>query len=192
MALKRIAKKSLGVFRVHVVLEGIDPGIWRNLLVPASFTLDDLHLTLNEGMGWANWHLHRFDMGKRSFGDVTKPSVGLEAFEDERKVRLDSLIQVGQQLRYSYDFGDGWRHRVEVDKLLEFDKRLQYPLCIAGARACPPEDCGGPLGYALLLQILQDESHAQHNDMIAFVGGHYDPEGFDVNRTNAGLRERFR
>jgi hypothetical protein len=187
---RRAVKKPTAVYRLHVELEGVAPPVWRKLLVPSNVTLADLHTALNEVMGWTNSHLHQFTLRDRRFGDVSMPDAEELELEDERKVRLEALVGVGQHLRYDYDFGDGWQHHVEVEKMLEVDARLAYPLCVGGARACPPEDCGGPGGYEHLLEVLQDEEDEEHDDLVAWVGGHFDPEGFDVNRTNAGLRER--
>ncbi len=91
-------------------------------------------------------------------------------------------------LAYDYDFGDGWSHELRIEKRLAADPRLSYPLCIGGARACPPEDCGGTHGYERLLEALADSDDAEHDDMLRWLGGHFDPESFDVNRTNDALR----
>jgi hypothetical protein len=180
------------VFRLHVALEDVTPPVWRKLLVPSNITLADLHTAVNEVMGWTNSHLHQFILRDRRFGDVTMPDSEELELEDERKVRLDDLIGEKQSIGYEYDFGDGWRHEVKVEKKLALDARLPYPLCVGGARACPPEDCGGTGGYEHLLEVLKDEQDPEHDDTITWVGGHFDPEGFDINRTNAGLRERCR
>jgi hypothetical protein len=189
---KRAAKRSVAVFRLHVELEGVSPPIWRRLLVPSNVTLARLHTALNVVMGWTNSHLHQFVLRDRRFGDVTMDDADELEIEDERKARLDALVGAGQSLHYEYDFGDGWLHRVEVEQILEADPRLSYPLCVGGARACPPEDCGGPPGYQNLLAALRDERGEEHDALLTWVGGHFDAEGFDVNRTNAELRERCR
>jgi hypothetical protein len=189
---KRATKKPAAVFRLHIELEDVSPPVWRKLLVPSNITLADLHTALNEVMGWTNSHLHQFILRDRRFGDVTMPDSEELELEDERKVRLDALVGERQSIGYEYDFGDGWLHHVEVEKKLEFDARLPYPLCVGGARACPPEDCGGAGGYEHLLEVLKDEKDEEHDDLVTWVGGHFDPEGFDVNRTNSGLRERCR
>jgi hypothetical protein len=107
--------------------------------------------------------------------------------EDERKVRLQSLVSPGQSLIYEYDFGDGWQHAVLVEKQLEPDPRFSYPLCTGGARACPPEDCGGPLGYADFLMALKDPTHPEHDDTVTWTGGGFDPKGFSLNSVNMAL-----
>ncbi len=156
-----------------------------------NITLEELHYAVNEAMGWTNSHLHQFLLGDRCFSDKTMPDAEVHDFEDERTVHLGSLLTEGDTIGYEYDFGDGWSHRVKVEKALKFDGRLAYPLCIGGARACPPEDCGGPGGYEDFLKALRNKKNPRHNELTTWIGGHFDPESFDVNRTNAALRERF-
>lgn len=189
---KRTRKALTNIFQLHVELEDISPPVWRKVLVPSNITLAALHTALNELMGWTNSHLHQFLLRDRIFGDKRADDFGELEFEDEKKFCLDDLIGEGQVISYEYDFGDGWTHHVKVEKKLEFDRRLAYPLCVAGARACPPEDCGGPPGYESLVAKLRDPKDAEHDDLVTWVGGFFDPEGFDVNRTNNGLRERCR
>lgn len=149
---KRVAKKPADVFQLHVKLEDVTPPVRRKLLVPSNITLGDLHTAVNEVMGWTNSHLHQFILRDRRFGDVTMPDSEELELEDERKVRLDALIGEKQSIEYEYDFGDGWLHQIKVDKKVAFDARLPYPLCVGGAYACPPEDCGGAGGYEHLLR----------------------------------------
>jgi hypothetical protein len=127
----------------------VEPAIWRRLLVSADITLGKLHFVLNEAMGWTCSHLHSFALRDRSFGDPRLDADRELGFEDERKVKLESLVGEKQSLRYDYDPGEGWEHDVLVEQRVEADERLCYPLCTGGARACPPEDCGGVPGYAL-------------------------------------------
>lgn len=185
---RRLIKVPSSVFKLKVTLRHIEPAVWRGLLVPADIVLPRLHLVLNEAMGWTNSHLHMFKLRDRKFGDTRAPDAGELQIEDERKVTLDALLGPGQKLAYDYDFGDGWRHEVLVEKQHDVDERVTYPLCIGGARACPPEDCGGPPGYEQLLAALIDEDHEEHDRLLTWIGGHFDPEGFDVNRTNFALR----
>lgn len=191
---KRISKpkKPTGIFQLHVELEGIVPSVWRRVLVPSNINLAALHAILNEVMGWTNSHLHQFRLRDRLFGDTSMPDAEELEFEDEKKVQLNDLVGIGNTIIYEYDFGDSWAHRVKVEKMLAVDERLRYPLCVAGARACPPEDCGGVGGYEQLLESLQDPKAEGHSDSLTWVGGHFDPEGFDVNRTNQVLGEQRR
>jgi hypothetical protein len=82
-------------------------------------------------------------------------------------------------MRYVYDFGDDWVHKVVVEKVLPADPRISYPVCVAGKRACPPEDCGGVWGYREFLAAISDPDHPEHEEMLEWVGGAFDPEEFD-------------
>lgn len=180
---RRTRKAKPSVFQLHIALQEVEAPVWRRVLVPSDVTLSELHLALNEAMGWTNSHLHQFIFGKRVFGDPDFDQDG--EFEDERPVRLDELVSAGERFTYEYDFGDDWMHEVVVEKKLPFDPRYVYPACIGGARACPPEDCGGPPGYERLLEALLNDDN---DELVEWVGGVFDPDGFDVNRTNQALR----
>jgi hypothetical protein len=180
----RIRKAKPSVFQLHIALLELEGApVWRRVLVPSDIRLGELHLVLNEAMGWTHSHLHQFVVGKRTFGDPDTDEDGV--FEDEGGVRLDELVGVKDRFIYEYDFGDDWMHEVRVEKKVAFDERVLYPVCIGGARACPPEDCGGPLGYERLLEALENDDD---DELVSWVGGFFDPAGFDVNRTNQALR----
>jgi hypothetical protein len=189
MPKRTLKKKAPGVFQLHIQLRGASPAIWRRLLVPSSITLAELHPVLNEAMGWSDSHLHQFVLGDRVFGDPETDDTGELEYEDEGKARLEDLLGAGSTIHYEYDFGDGWVHAVKVEKALEPDECVTYPLCIGGARACPPEDCGGLPGYERLLETLSNPKAQEHHDILRWVGGYFDPEGFDVNRTNFALHD---
>jgi hypothetical protein len=176
------------IYQLKVTLKDVQPPVWRRLLVPADIRLDTLHSVFQVALGWTNSHLHQFSLRDRHFGDASIDG-GLEELnmEDERKVRLQSLVGPGQSLLYEYDFGDSWLHSVLVEKQLEPDPHLSYPLCIGGARACPPEDCGGPHGYANFLRAMKDSAHPEHDDTLRWAGGVFDAEGFGLNSVNAAL-----
>ena len=174
------------VIQFKITLDHIEPPIWRRILLTGDLTFADVHLILQAAMGWQNSHLHEFRLGDRRVG-VPDPEAG--EIEDERKVRLAQVeLQAGETFRYVYDFGDGWTHAILVEKVVPADTRFLYPVCMAGARACPPEDSGGPPGYAEFLRKISDPEDEEHDHMVAWIGGVFDPEGFDVNRTNAALR----
>jgi hypothetical protein len=185
---RRLRAAPPSIFQLKVTLENIRPPIWRRLLVPSNTTLDRVHAVLQEAMGWTNSHLHQFTLQDRRIGDPRADQDGGPQLEDERKVRLDHLLREWQRLVYEYDFGDGWTHELLVEKVLEPDERIQYPLCVAGARACPPEDVGGVGGYENFLEALREHEHEQHDQVLTWVGGVFDPEGFDLNTVNRNLR----
>jgi integrase/recombinase XerD len=76
-----------------------------------------------------------------------------------------------------------------VEKIMPMEPGKQYPLCLAGARACPPEDCGGDWGYVELLEILNDPRHERHAEMTEWLGRPFDPEAFDLNHTDQAVRK---
>lgn len=176
------------IYQLKVALQGVEPPVWRRVLVPSDIKLGKLHFVLQDVMGWTNSHLHQFLLRDRAFGDPSHDEDDELGFEDERKVKLDHLVVVGQSLTYEYDFGDGWTHELLVEKAVEPDHRFFYPVCVGGARACPPEDCGGVGGYEDLLRVLSDPEDEEHDNMLTWVGGFFDPEGFDVNAVNRKLR----
>jgi len=177
------------VFQVKVTLDGVaDPPVWRRLLVPAAIRLDRFHAVIQAAMGWDNYHLHVFSDGRAEYG-VPDPELG---YRDERKATLRDLIpHEGGRARYTYDFGDDWEHEVVVEKLLAAEPGMGYPVCVTGAGACPPEDCGGAWGYAHLREILADPADEEHDDMLAWLGlekaGDFDPHRFDVDKANRAL-----
>jgi hypothetical protein len=177
------------VFEVRITLAGVDdPPVWRRLLVPAGVRLDRFHQVIQAVMGWEDYHLHVFSDGRDEYG---RPDPEL-TFRDERKATLRDLIpHEGGRARYTYDFGDDWEHDVVVEKLLAAEPGMGYPVCVAGAGACPPEDCGGVWGYAHLREVLADPTSDEHEDMLAWLGlekaGDFDPFGFDVDKANREL-----
>ncbi|MGH8568179.1 MAG: plasmid pRiA4b ORF-3 family protein [Gammaproteobacteria bacterium] len=179
------------VYQLKVALDGITPSIWRRLLVPASISLKKLHDVLQRAMGWENAHLHQFEARGEIFGDPD-PEFGADNI-DEARVRLDKvLIGVKDTMHYEYDFGDGWRHKIVLEKIDQAGEGTEVPVCTGGARACPPEDCGGIPGYKRLLRVLGDPSHPEHDEMLEWVGGAFDPERFDVAKVNTLLAGRRR
>jgi hypothetical protein len=182
-------KQRPSVYQLKVTLDEIEPPIWRRILVEGDTTFAKLHVIIQEAMGWQNYHLHMFEFGDRRIGipDEEYP----EPVDDERSLRIGKVLPpVGATtFHYEYDFGDSWGHQILVEEVAPPDPRYAYPLCIAGARACPPEDCGGTGGYMDLLAALRDGNHEGHDQLVTWVGGVFDPEGFDVNRTNRAIRD---
>ena len=71
--------------------------------------------------------------------------------------------------------------------MLPWNTGTRYPVCTDGSRACPPEDCGGPWGYAELLEIIHDPNHEEYLDRLEWVGEGFDPEAFDLDQVNNRL-----
>lgn len=180
--------KSDTLFQLKITLKNIKPPIWRRVLVHSNIKLPDLHKIIQTVMGWTNSHLHQFVINNSNYALPDDESF-LEIV-DYRKIKLDSLITtLKSKIKYEYDFGDGWEHEIVLEKVLDRDKELFYPVCIGGKRNCPPEDCGGPYSYEELIEIINNPKHDEHDEMIAWLGGEFDPEEFDLEAINEDLRD---
>lgn len=178
---------STKIFQLKVTLLGTRPPIWRQLLVPADLTLAQLHDVLQVAMGWQECHMHEFSAAGRHFGrpDPEDRFMGIPPVEDERRVRLSSLLRrIGTKVIYTYDLGDSWEHSIVLEKRLPAAPNMLYPICTDGQPACPPEDCGGIPGFCDLLDALRDPTHEQHKELQDWVGGDYDPEAFSIEAVN--------
>ena len=174
------------VYQLDIRLAYIEPPIWRRMVVSGQISLFRLHRMLQVVMGWENYHLHQFIVGTTRYGEPD-PEYGLE-MKDDRRVRLQKTAhEVGASFIYEYDFGDGWRHVITVERIEPWTQDMYVPPCLDGARACPPEDCGGIGGYEHVLTALQDPHHPEHKEMHAWVGAHYDPELFSLQAVNSAL-----
>jgi hypothetical protein len=176
------------VYQLKIVLDGIRPQIWRQIVVPAEIRLDHLHAVFQIAMGWTNSHRHAFTLGGRQY---TLPDDEDEiGMKDERRVRLSSLVTAAQtRFQYRYDFGDDWQHTVRVEQIRPADPETPLPHCLAGKQACPPEDCGALPGYAQLRRILKNPEHSEYDAMRWWVGEEFDPEAFDLEAVNEQLHQ---
>ncbi|OPZ73418.1 MAG: Plasmid pRiA4b ORF-3-like protein [bacterium ADurb.Bin478] len=173
-------------FQIKIVLAEVKPSVWRRVLVPGSMTLFKLHKVIQAAMGWTDSHLHQFVMEDRRFS-LPSPE-DWEPVEDERKFTLEQLVPFEKaQFFYDYDFGDGWSHSLVVEKIIITDSE-SHARCLAGKRACPPEDVGGVWGYKDFLKAIRDPNHEEHDSYLEWVGGSFDPELCDLAEINAALK----
>jgi len=183
-----VAPREDAVYILRITIEAVDPPVWRRVQVPGSITLERLHTVIQKAMGWRDVHLHEFEVGGRRYGQP-EPDEPHYKVEPEWKLTLRGAAPTeGARFRYVYDLGDGWSHEVLVEAIQALAAPLKYPVCLAGERACPPEDCGGAPGYANLLDVLRDRSHPEHRDMLAWAGRGFDPERFHLAAVNRKLR----
>lgn len=183
---------------LRIELEEVLPLVWRRVVVSDQWTLASLHHYLQWVMGWQDSHAHEFQIGQRLVApDWWIQEVGSDGarriYEDERRVSVAAVVRdagIGGSLEYRYDMGDGWRHRIVVESppLAWLQSDLPLPVCTAGENACPPEDVGGPHGYDRFLESMCDAKSEEHGDMLRWIGGVFDPEGFDLNRVNRDWR----
>lgn len=174
------------VYQIKVTLLGSEPEIWRRVQLSGDTDLENLHLVLQAVMDWEDYHMHRFVAGERSLGvdEDFMPDP-----ESERRVTLRELApRPGVRILYEYDFGDGWEHEVLIEALMPPRSGLDYPFLVEGDCAAPPEDCGGIPGYYTMLEIIEDEEHPDHDEMLEWLGGDFDPIALDLERINRNLR----
>ena len=189
MAKKKTKASTTKVFELEIWLVDIEPRIWRRFVVPANIKLPSLHDVIQDVMGWTNSHLHAFEVEDCRYTDPYPDFDTGEDTLDESKAKLtDLVLRPKDRFAYEYDFGDGWNHVVEVASVSSPEKGVKYPLCLAGERACPPEDCGGPWSYDDFLEAIQDPDNDEHEEMLEWVGSSFDPESFDVQEVNRLLK----
>lgn len=171
------------VYQLKITLKGAKPPIWRRVLVPDNLTLNQLHHVIQIAMGWYDSHLHEFNINNISYG--APDFEFMDDMADDRKVRLSQVIgKSTRRFRYVYDFGDDWEHVIEIENVLPYEPERTYPVCLAGKRACPPEDVGGIWGYEAFLETIKDPSDPEYEEMLEWVGEDFDPEEFDINEVN--------
>jgi len=194
---------ALSLFRrrrrlqIQVTLSEIEPSVWRRLVVPWTWHLGQLHLAIQAAFNWWNCHLHEFNIGGLRYGDPELLEEG--GFEDsprtfdEREVRLlDFDRGDGVTFSYLYDFGDCWRHTIQIEQPLVMDITPKVGACVAGARARPPEDVGGVDGYQRFLAVMADHNDSEHAEMKQWCGGHFDPDWFDLTLTDKDLKNALK
>ena len=163
----------------------------RRSIARAEFWVSDglvlplLHATLLFGMGWQGGHLHEFVIGRDNYGPADMAD--LDHIVDEEGVTLRDALGAKKTFTYAYDYGDDWRHKVKVEKIVTLDAPIDRGVCIGGENACPPEDVGGPPGYEEFLAALADPKHPEHRDLKAWIGGSFDPTAFSVDEVNERL-----
>lgn len=177
------------VHRLKITLRSIRPPIWRRIEVESNVTLYELSTVLQAAMGWLGGHLHAYEAGGTTY-ELPDEDIGFGLRTvDERKARLNKVLpNVGAKMRFDYDFGDGWSHDIIVEAIKPAVADVEYPRCVTGKRACPPDDCGGPWGYGQLLEILANPDHHEYAERVEWLGGPFSPEAFDANETTEVMR----
>ncbi len=194
----------MNILQIKIDLKDSKPNITRTVLVADNMTFADLHNLIQSAMGWYDSHLHQFSIGDNLWnGGIaisTKPE--LDFFDDPfdssldgSEIKLSEYLKEGTKLSYEYDFGDGWQHKLSVQKVLTPDPKIKYPTCIKGKNACPPEDCGGIWGYYGLLEAINNPKHEDYGDMREWLGLEkgetFDPTYFDLEETNDEIAGMF-
>jgi len=174
-------------YQLRITLIGIEPCIWRRIAVPGTVTLAKLHNIIQISMGWDNYHIYLFDVGKQSYGEGMQEWAEFDKrVVNAKRVMLQDLVsRKGARFLYTYDMGAGWEHQIFVEQIEDgVPAKIR---CLEGGRSCPPEDCGGPAGYEELLEILFNPKHPEYEERKEWVGGHFDPEHFNPEPVNRRL-----
>lgn len=182
------------VVRLKITLKGTKPPVWRRLLIPEDVTMRELHEILNEAMGWSNTHLHDFEVAGQKIADTEA-----DGFDDgwmdpkpvsEDKITLKKVMKLALSFDYTYDFGDDWVHRVQIEGVEPAIAGEKYPVCLAGKGACPPEDSGGRWGFENFKAAMADRNHPEHEERMEWYGGEFDPSVFSIDEFNLSFDRR--
>jgi len=177
------------IYQIKITLQGCKPPIWRRIKVRGDTPLNKLHDIIQIVMGWTNSHLHQFIVGEAYFGVPDLYYDDDLPMSDETRFKLSRITtNEGSAFTYEYDFGDSWQHELLVEEIMPPGEGVKYPVCVAGERACPPEDVGSIWGYEEFLEAIQDPDHPEHKDYLEWIGGEFDPEAFDLEGVNTALR----
>jgi hypothetical protein len=179
------------VLQFLIILVGTDPLVWRRIQVPGKYSFWDLHVAIQDAMGWKDYHLHEFKVADRE-GRVERVGIPDEDGFDDRPRLPGWEVPIAnwfgyygaQPALYNYDFGDDWDHVVAYEGMHSAVSGTKYPRCLAGACACPPEDCGGVSGYAEFLHAIRDRRHPEHRAMLDWIGRPFDPNDFDPSQVS--------
>ena len=165
------------IARLKITLDDVEPTVLRRVDVPFDIRLDRLHLTIQAAMGWTNSHLYELRAGDVGWSTPYPDADWSGDFLDARKARLNDILEdIGtKKLIYVYDFGDGWEHTIKVERLADPTPGALYPCLIEVSGRCPPEDCGGPWGYAEMLEAIADPKHERHAELTEWIGNDFDP-----------------
>lgn len=181
---------NVSMYELRITLAGIQPGIWRTLLVRGDTNLGLLHAVFQVAMGWTNSHLHQFVVGYERYGDPVTTSEDLGEHDENTTTLMEIAPRAKSWFVYDYDFGDAWEHLVAVEKIHAPDVPPKYfASCLDGRRACPPDDCGGTQGYMDFLKAIKSPKHPNHVSLLKWIGGKFDPEAFDLEIINHSLRK---
>ena len=192
---------SLLAFDLRIAVRDVTPKIWRLVRVPHDVRMDRLHDVLQTAFGWTNSHLHQFHLFDKkgrvhTFVTMSDPEnlgadfgQGTKTLNETACTLREFLAKPGDRIGYEYDFGDGWMHEIALAAVHPQSTRLTRALCLDGARAGPPDDSGGPYGYAQMLQAVANPRHPEHADMKDWLGD-FDPEAFNLAATNRALARR--
>jgi hypothetical protein len=177
------------VFQFRIDLLDTDFSVWRRIQVPESYTFYDLHVAIQDSIGWFDCHLHDFEIPDviidRRPLRIECPFEPPDEHEQGQEVLFTTESPLKQYLKkeydkalYHYDYGDGWEIALVLEKILPRQEKVKYPICTEGERAGPPEDCGGTVGYERSIEVFENQDD---EDLLEWLGD-WRPEDFDPER----------
>ena len=173
------------MYQLNIALRGLRPPVWRRVIVPGTLMLAKVHEVIQTAFGWTDTHLHKFYVDGSAYG---RPTDFDEDVLNEARTTLAQVLETQvERFTYVYDFGDDWVHDVVVEKVITGNSGSEGPVCLAGKRHRPPEDCGGARAYREFLRAIRSPEHEEHEAMLEWVAGAFDPEAFDMALVNRGL-----
>ena len=172
------------IARLKITLQDVEPKVVRQIEVPVDLRLDRLHQVLQAALGWTNSHLHEFRAGRSSWSTSGMGGPFDDRGHSEKRATLQDLLDAGggKTFHYVYDFGDNWEHDVRVERLTEPEPGTTYPRLLKAEGRCPPEDVGGPWGYNHFLEVMADPGHEEHENLLEWHGGPFDPQDAEPER----------
>ena len=183
-------------YQMKITLQVVKPPVWRRVIVPFGLDFAQLRDIMITSMGWLGGHMYAFRFPKKGLYISHSPETGFFAdsmfsgFNDDeeldaREIGLEVLLKEGVSFYMDYDFGDGWEHKIVVEKILD-DYPFKYPQVVKFKGDCPPEDVGGPWGYVDFLEIIQDPDNPEREEMLEWAESQYFEE-YDMESVNGDL-----
>ncbi len=177
-------------FQFKISLNGTEPLVWRRFRISGSKNLLFLHDVIQIVMGWEDVHLHSFKINQIEYQRYIFAGDEFESFENEEDYTISQLVKnIGQELIYIYDFGDGWHHTLKLEAVEETSGSSKPAICLDGERACPPEDVGNVSGYYRFLDAIADLEDPEHENLTNWIGGYFDPNLFNLELINERLKK---
>lgn len=178
--------KPATAYLLRLELANLQPPIWRSVQLAGATTLAELHQIIQAVMGWGDEHMHEFTVKGVRFSDSRLIKEGAQ---DERKFKLAQIVsRKKSHINYCYDFGDDWKVRITVQDIVPLNPAETYPLCLAGERAAPPDDCGGIHRYAYFAAMIKNSTPPDNEEDAYWLDEIKDPEVFDIDHANERLR----
>jgi hypothetical protein len=184
----KVKKPPERMFTLRLNVVACHPRIWRRFHVRESMWLSRLHDTIQIAFDWFDYQTHAFILDDLRFGNPLKRDE--QSIEDDRDVTLTDLdLEHRERLTYAYHFGEGWHVDIKVEKAGVVEKGAMYPLCVAGERAGPPEDCGGVEAFHDMLACINEPHTELGREWLEWLGPDYNPERCDLEKINKALKK---